>query len=103
MSNNISERNLKREAIGRKNWLFVGSEDGALANTVFVSLIASCQMHGIEPWAYLRDLFHLLPDWPKNRVIELASAYWKQTLQHGEAQRRLDQNPLRRALLAFAR
>jgi len=103
MSNNISERNLKREALGRKNWLFVGSDDGALANTVFVSLIASCQMHDIEPWAYLRDLLHLLPEWPKSRVLELAPAYWKQTLEHGEAQRRLDQNPLRRALLAFVR
>jgi transposase len=103
VSNNISERNLKREALGRKNWLFVGSEDGALANTVFVSLIASCQMHGIEPWAYLRDLFHLLPDWPRNHILELAPAYWKHTLEHGEAQRRLDQNPLRRALLAFVR
>ena len=103
MSNNISERNLKREALGRKNWIFVGSDDGALANTVFVSLIASCQMHGIEPWAYLRDLLHLLPDWPKNRLLELAPAYWKQTLEYGEAQRRLDQNPLRRALLAFVR
>ncbi len=103
MSNNISERNLKREALGRKNWLFVGSDDGALANTVFVSLIASCEMHGIEPWTYLRDLFHLLPDWPQNRVLELAPAYWQHTLEHGEAQRRLDENPLRRALLAFVR
>ena len=103
LSNNVSERELRRQAVGRKNWLFVGSEDGALANTVFVSLIASCQMHGLEPWAYLRDLFHLLPDWPRSRVLELAPAYWKQTLQNGEAQRRLDENPLRRALLAFAR
>lgn len=81
---------------------FVGSEDGALANTVFLSLIASCQMHGIEPWAYLRDLFYLLPDWPRSRVLELAPAYWKHTLEKGEAQRRLDENPLRRALVDSA-
>lgn len=103
MSNNISERNLRKEAVGRKNWLFIGSDEGARANTVFVSLIASCEMHGIEPWAYLRDLFFLLPDWPKNRVLELAPAYWKQALEHREAQQRLDENPLRRALLAFVR
>ncbi len=60
-------------------------------------------MHGIEPWAYLRDLFHLLPDWPQNRALQLAPAYWKQTLEHSEAQRRLDNNSLRRALLAFVR
>jgi transposase len=103
MTNNISERNLRKEAVGRKNWLFVGSEDGALANTTFISLIASCELHGIEPWRYLRDLFYLLPDWPKSRVLELAPAYFEQTLQQDEAKRRLELNPLRRALLAFAR
>ncbi len=103
ISNNISERNLRREAVGRKNWLFVGSEEGAIANTVFVSLIASCELHGIEPWAYLRDLFYLLPDWPRARVLELAPAYWKQTLEQDEAQRKLATHPLRRSLLAFVR
>jgi hypothetical protein len=103
MSNNISERNLRRQAVGRKNWIFVGSEDGALANTVFVSLIASCELHGIEPWGYLRDLFYLLADWSKGRILDLAPAYWKQTLQQEETQQRLANNPLRRALLAFAR
>jgi hypothetical protein len=62
MTNNISERNLRKEAVGRKNWIFVGSEDGATANTTFVALIASCELHGLEPWRYLRDLFYLLPD-----------------------------------------
>lgn len=89
-------------AVAERLQNFVGSEDGALANTVFLSLIASCQMHGIEPWAYLRDLFYLLPDWPRSRVLELAPAYWKQTLEKGEAQRRLDENPLRRALVDSA-
>jgi hypothetical protein len=99
----IGKTSLPLEAIGRKNWLFVGSEDGAFANTVFVSLIASCQMHGIEPWAYLRDLFHLLPDWPRNRILELAPPIGNSLSSTAEAQRRLDQNPLRRALLAFVR
>jgi transposase len=103
MTNNISERNLRKEAVGRKNWIFVGSEDGATANTTFVSLIASCELHGLEPWLYLRDLFYLLPDWPKSRVLELAPAYFEQTLQQEEAKRRLAEHPLRRALLAFAR
>ena len=68
-----------------------------------VSLIASCELHRIEPWRYLRDLFYLLPDWPKSRVLELAPAYFQQTLQQEEARGRLAENPLRRALLAFAR
>lgn len=47
--NNISEAALRREAVGRKNWIFVGSDEGARANTVFVSLLASCQMHDVVP------------------------------------------------------
>ena len=62
--NNDSERALRRQAVGRKAWLFVGSDDGAFANATFVSLLASCQMHRVEPWGYLRDLFILLPSWP---------------------------------------
>jgi transposase len=100
LSNNISERHLRRQATGRKNWLFVGSADGARANTTFVSLLASCQMHRIEPWAYLRDLFCLLPSWSSKRVLELAPAYWPQTLQHPDVQQRLEANVYRRILLA---
>jgi hypothetical protein len=81
LDNNISEQHLRREVLGRKNWLFLGSDEGARANTIFVTLLASCQLHGIEPWAYLRDLLCLLPSWPKSRVLELAPAFWQQTLQ----------------------
>jgi transposase len=99
MHNNVSERELRRQAVGRKAWLFVGSEDGARANTTFVSLLASCAMHGIEPWVYLRDLFCLLPSWPMSRVLELAPANWSTLLQDPEVQERLDQNIFRRATL----
>jgi len=50
MHNNISELNLRRQVVGRRNWLFCGSEDGAEINTILVSLLASCRMHRIEPW-----------------------------------------------------
>lgn len=99
--NNGSERALRREAIGRKNWLFVGSDDAAEVNAAFVSLLASCQLHGVEPWSYLRDLFCLLPSWPARRVLELAPANWKQTLQNQDAQQRLDANVFRRATLGL--
>jgi transposase len=97
--NNASELALRRQAIGRKNWLFIGSEVGALANTTFVSLLASCQMHGIEPQAYLRDVLCLLPSWPVTRVLELAPAYWKQTLEQQETQRLLADNVFRQVSL----
>lgn len=87
--NNDSERQLRREAVGRKNWLFVGNDEAAEVNTTFVSLIASCQMHGLEPWSYLRDLFCLLPMWPRSRILELAPAHWRKTLEQKDAQERL--------------
>ncbi|MBC8057937.1 MAG: IS66 family transposase [Rhizobiales bacterium] len=101
MHNNGSERALRREAIGRKNWLFVGSDDAGEVNAAFVSLLASCQLHEIEPWAYLRDLFCLLPSWPHRRVLELAPSQWKKTIEDQDTQQRLDANIFRRATLGL--
>ena len=61
--------------------MFVGSDDAATVNTTFVSLLASCGLPRVEPWAYLRDLFCILPEWPHRRVLELAPANWAQTLK----------------------
>jgi transposase len=99
--NNSSERELRREAVGRKNWLFVGNDDAGEVNATFVSLLASCQLHDLEPWTYLRDLFCLLPSWPRRRVLDLAPANWKQTLENEDAQQRLDANVFRRATLGL--
>jgi len=98
-TNNISERMARRQAIGRNNWLFVGSDDGAEVNTTFASLIASCHMHGVEPEAYLRDVLCLLPAWPKSRVLELAPCNWHQTREQPDAQQRLAKNVFRAAVL----
>jgi len=102
MHNNISELNLRREVIGRKNWLFVGSDDGGEVNATLVSLLASCSLQRIEPFAYLRDLLCLLPGWPQQRVLELAPAYWRQTLEKREAQEALNANVLRRVVLGLS-
>jgi hypothetical protein len=77
--NNRSELELRRMVIGRANWLFVGSDESAAWTCTFVSLIASCAMHRLDPEAYLRDLFRVLPSWPRNRVLELAPKYWTET------------------------
>lgn len=97
--NNFSERALRREAIGRKNWMFLGSDEGGETNATFVTLLASCQLHEIEPLEYLRDLFCLLPSWPSRRVLELAPAYWKATLAAEDVQRRLAANAYRQVSL----
>jgi transposase len=98
-TNNISERHARRQAIGRNNWIFVGSDDGAEVNTTFTTLLASCHLHGIEPEAYLRDILCLLPGWPTSRVLELAPCNWNETRHKPEAQQRLAANVFRRAIL----
>lgn len=99
LHNNISELHLRRQVVGRHNWLFCGSDDGAEVNTIFVSLLASCQLHRIEPLGYLRDLLCLLPSWSKHRILELSPLHWQHTLQQPETQQRLAANPLRRVVL----
>jgi transposase len=95
LHNNGSELQLRRQAVGRKNWLFVGSDEAAEVNTTFVSLLASAQLHGLEPWTYLRDLLCLLPRWPRHRVLELSPAQWSKTLALEETQQRLAANVFR--------
>jgi hypothetical protein len=101
MHNNVSELNLRREVVGRKNWLFVGSHAGGEVNATFASLLASCSLHKLEPFTYVRDLLCLLPRWPSHRVLELAPAYWRETTEKREAQEALDANVLRRVVLGL--
>ena len=97
--NNWSERELRREAVGRKNWLFVGSDEGGEANATFVSLIASCRLHGLDPAEYLRDLLCLLPSWSQKRVIELSPLHWRATVARPEVRDALAANVYRRVAL----
>jgi transposase len=61
IDNGAAERALRGLTIGRKNWLFCGSERGAQAAAVHFSLIASCHRHGLDAFAYLRDILTRLP------------------------------------------
>lgn len=79
IDNNASERELRRIAVGRNAWLFVGSDDHAQSAGHLFSLIASARLHGLDPERYLRDLFRVLGHWPKDRYIELAARYWART------------------------
>ena len=79
MTNNASERALRSIAVGRKAWLFMGSDDHAQAAANLFSLIASCQLHGLDPEAYLAEIFRVLPYWPRDRYLELAPKYWQLT------------------------
>lgn len=79
MDNNASERALRRIAVGRKNWLFVGSDDHAVSTANLLSIIASAKLHDLDPEQYLRDIFRVLPHWPSDRYLELAPKYWLAT------------------------
>lgn len=61
MENNAAERLVKNPAIGRKNYLFVGGIGGGHNAAVFYSLVSSAKANGVEPFAWLQDLFTLLP------------------------------------------
>ena len=99
--NNISENALRRQALGRKNWLFLGSDEGGQVNATLVTLLASCQMHSIEPIGYLRDLLCLLPNWPVLQVLDLSPACWSKTLERRDVQQQLDLNVFRQAALGI--
>ena len=61
IDNNAAEQAIRGIALGRKNWLFCGSDRGGQTAAVHFSLIASCARHGIDPFAYLRDIYRRLP------------------------------------------
>lgn len=77
--NNASERALRKVAVGRKNWLFVGSDEHAVSTANLLSIIATAKLHDLDPEQYLRDLFRVLPHWPKDRYLELAPKAWPAT------------------------
>jgi len=79
MTNNVSERALRPIAAGRRGWLFFGSDDHATAAANLFSLIASCQLHGLDAEDYLADIVRVLPYWPRDRFLELAPKYWRDT------------------------
>jgi hypothetical protein len=56
MDNNTSERTLRHQAIGRKNWLFLGSEAAGLRAAVLYTILAGAKRHRLEPWTYVREL-----------------------------------------------
>jgi len=76
LDNNSSERELRRIAVGRKNWLFVGSDDRAQAAGNLLTLIATARLRKLDPELYLRDLIRVLPYWPRERYLELSPRDW---------------------------
>ena len=77
MDNNAAERAHRGIAIGRKNWQMVGSERGGRAAATHFSIIASCKMNAVEPFAYLVDVLDRLPKTPTAELAELMPNRWR--------------------------
>jgi hypothetical protein len=81
IDNNVAEREMKRIAIGRKNWLTIGSPRGGKTAAVLFSFTSTCQRLGVEPWAYLQDVLTRLPGTPIGQLGDLLPDHWRDARQ----------------------
>ncbi len=77
IDNNFIERQIKPWAMGRKAWLFCGSEMAGQRAAIVMSLVQSAKLNGHDPWAYLRDVLERLPSHPNSRIEELLPHRWQ--------------------------
>jgi len=82
IDNNTSERTLRHQTIGRKNWLFLGSENAGPRAAILYTILAGAKRHRIEPWAYVRELLLRLHA-NDSQLAELLPNRW--ATQHPEA------------------
>jgi hypothetical protein len=71
ISNNAAERAIRPLALGRKNWLFAGSDAGGDRAAAIYTLTETAKLNGLDPESYLRDVLARIADHPVNRVAEL--------------------------------
>jgi len=80
VDNGEVERLIRMIALGRKNWLFLGSDEAGRRAASVYSLVLSCYRLGVDPWAYFRDVLPKLGDtrFPASRLAELLPEAWAQ-------------------------
>jgi transposase len=76
IDNNPAERAIRGIALGRKNWLFAGSDDGGVRAAAMYTLIETAKLNGLDPEAYLRDILARLATHPAKRIDELLPWAW---------------------------
>ena len=76
IDNNGAERSPRGIAVGRRNWTFLGSDNGGRSAAILTSLTASCKQLSIDPFEYLRDVFQNISTLPKSRLDELLPDKW---------------------------
>ncbi len=77
IDNNLVENAIRPTALGKKNWLFFGSAEAGQRSAVMYTLIQNCRLHGVEPYAYLKDVLARLPRTTNQEVAELTPANWQ--------------------------
>jgi transposase len=78
LDNNLVENAIRPSAIGKKNWLFIGHPDAGQRSAIIYSLVVSCQRHGKDPLAYLRDVLRRLPTMSnQDDLAPLTPAQWQ--------------------------
>lgn len=83
LTNNAAERALRGIALGRKAWLFAGSDRGAERAAVMYSLIGTARLNDIDPQAWLADVLARIADTPQNRLSELLPWNWRAACHPG--------------------
>ena len=76
IDNNSTENDIRPSAVGKKNWLFVGSPDAGRRSAVMYTLLISARNHGVDPQAYLKDVIERLPGARPGELEELLPANW---------------------------
>ena len=85
IDNNWSENSMRPFVLGRKNFLFLGSEKGGGERaTVFFSLVQSCRRLGVDPFAYLSDVIERISTHPQSRIEELTPRGWLEAREAAE-------------------
>ena len=77
IDNGASERDIRPIKIGAHNWLFAGSDAGGRTAAIHFSIIRTCERHGIDPFAYYRDVLARLPDHLVNQIDEWLPDRWQ--------------------------
>jgi hypothetical protein len=76
LDNNVCERAIRPVAVGRRNWLFAGSERGGEAAAISYSIIGSCRAAGIDPFEYIADVLIKVATYPSSKIADLVPARW---------------------------
>jgi len=77
IDNNPVENAIRPVAIGRKNYLFAGSHEAAQRSAMLYSLLGTCKLHGVNPFAWLKNILEIIPSHPINKIQELLPHNWK--------------------------